>query len=189
MLDPEVIIFGGGLAKAGSVLLDVIKKHMKLRTWTVLPTDVKLVLALTENNGVLGAALAANSDLSASSTLSLETSEALVPSPKAPSSSINSIMHPDQAPSDVANKSTSPIHPSTPPKPTRSATLLSSSYGIFIAASAFAMLAAEQLLVVDKQAKSITTYSAAWAWQVLKPILSISQIGIGLFLSFKSLQV
>lgn len=62
VVDPEVIIFGGGLSKAGQPLLEVIKKHVTQRTWK-LPTDVKLTLALTDNNGVVGAALAAKSDL------------------------------------------------------------------------------------------------------------------------------
>jgi hypothetical protein len=64
VVDPEIIVFGGGLSKAGKPLLDVIKKHLKQRTWK-LPTDVKLALALTEENGVIGAALAAKSELSA----------------------------------------------------------------------------------------------------------------------------
>lgn len=59
VIDPEVIIFGGGLSKAGSPLLDLIKKYVSQRTWTVLPTDVKLMLAVAEDNGILGAALAA----------------------------------------------------------------------------------------------------------------------------------
>lgn len=62
VVDPEVIIFGGGLSKAGQPLLEVIKKHVTQRTWK-LPTDVKLTLALTDNNGVVGAALAAKSDM------------------------------------------------------------------------------------------------------------------------------
>lgn len=59
VIDPEVIIFGGGLSKAGPPLLDLIKKYVSQRTWTVLPTDVKLMLAVAEDNGILGAALAA----------------------------------------------------------------------------------------------------------------------------------
>ncbi len=59
IVDPEVIIFGGGLSKAGSVLIDLIRKHMAQKTWTVLPTDVKLVVSQSEHAGMVGAALAA----------------------------------------------------------------------------------------------------------------------------------
>lgn len=64
VVDPEIIVFGGGLSKAGKPLLDVIRKHVNQRTWK-LPTDVKLALALAAENGVIGAALAANSELPA----------------------------------------------------------------------------------------------------------------------------
>jgi hypothetical protein len=59
VVDPEVIVFGGGLAKAGKVLLDLIRKYVKEKTWTVLPTDVQLTLAVSDKAGVLGPALAA----------------------------------------------------------------------------------------------------------------------------------
>lgn len=58
-IDPQIIIFGGGLAKAGNVLIDLVNKHIKHRTWTVLPTYAKLCLSKSENAGVVGAALAA----------------------------------------------------------------------------------------------------------------------------------
>lgn len=64
VLDPQVIIFGGGLAKAGDVLLDLVRKHMKQKTWTVLPTSVQLLQAKSENGGVIGAALAAQNKFS-----------------------------------------------------------------------------------------------------------------------------
>ncbi len=63
IVDPQVIIFGGGLSKAGSVLIDLIKKHMAQKTWTVLPTDVKLVISQSEHAGMVGAALAAQNKI------------------------------------------------------------------------------------------------------------------------------
>ncbi len=59
MIDPEVIVFGGGLSKAGNVLLNLIKKHVHAKTWTVLPTDVILRIATMHEPGLLGTALAA----------------------------------------------------------------------------------------------------------------------------------
>ena len=60
VVDPEIIIFSGGMANVGEPLLDLIKQHMKAKTWTVLPTDVELVIAKSaSDNGIVGAALAA----------------------------------------------------------------------------------------------------------------------------------
>lgn len=59
VIDPEVIVFGGGLSKAGNVLLNLIKKHVHAKTWTVLPTDVILRIATMHEPGLLGTALAA----------------------------------------------------------------------------------------------------------------------------------
>jgi hypothetical protein len=58
VIDPDAIVFGGGLSKAGDVLLNLIKKYVKEKTWTVLPTDVELVLAMSDKGGVVGSALA-----------------------------------------------------------------------------------------------------------------------------------
>lgn len=58
VVDPDAIVFSGGLAKAGDVLLQLIDKQIKARTWTILPTDVKLLTAKSiEFGGVVGAAL------------------------------------------------------------------------------------------------------------------------------------
>lgn len=59
VVDLEVIVFGGGLSKAGNTLLNVIKKHVHAKTWTVLPTDVLLRIATVHEPGLLGTALAA----------------------------------------------------------------------------------------------------------------------------------
>jgi glucokinase len=60
VVDPEIIIFSGGLAKAGDIFLALVRDKMKHRTWTVLPTDVQLVIARSiDNGGMVGAALAA----------------------------------------------------------------------------------------------------------------------------------
>jgi hypothetical protein len=45
------------MSKAGNLLIDVVKKHIYRRTWKVLPSDVEIVLAQTEENGMIGAAL------------------------------------------------------------------------------------------------------------------------------------
>lgn len=60
VVDPDVIVFSGGLAKAGDVLLQLIRARIDSRAWTILPTDVKLLTAQSiEFGGVVGAALAA----------------------------------------------------------------------------------------------------------------------------------
>ena len=60
VVDPQVIIFGGGMAMAGDSLMNDIKKLILQKTWKVLPTDVELRVArAVENGGILGAALAA----------------------------------------------------------------------------------------------------------------------------------
>jgi len=61
VVDPEVIIFGGGMSSAGEPLLDLIREKIRHRTWTILPTDVHLVVseAKQEVAGIVGAALAA----------------------------------------------------------------------------------------------------------------------------------
>ena len=59
VVDPSVIIIGGGMSKAGEPLLSRIRQHIQALTWTVLPTDVEVVLAQgLENAGIVGAALA-----------------------------------------------------------------------------------------------------------------------------------
>jgi glucokinase len=58
-VDPAVIIIGGGMAMAGDKLIESIKKHIGLKAWTVLPTDIDLRIARgVEHGGILGAALA-----------------------------------------------------------------------------------------------------------------------------------
>ena len=62
VVDPDVIFFSGGMANAGDDFLDKIKSYIAKRTWSVLPTDVKLVLAEDCAGGqgnIFGAALAA----------------------------------------------------------------------------------------------------------------------------------
>lgn len=59
VVDPDVIVFGGGLARAGETLLSCIRKYIAKKSWTVLPTEVELVTARSDNAGVIGPALAA----------------------------------------------------------------------------------------------------------------------------------
>ena len=71
--------------KAGAALIERIRKHMVRRTWSVLPTDVKLLVAQSSTDaGVLGAALAAKNAVKAAfSTSSLFSSSASLFSPSA----------------------------------------------------------------------------------------------------------
>ena len=52
------------MSKSGELLLTLVEKHLRNRTWTVLPTQVKLLIASTRHAddvdaGILGAALVA----------------------------------------------------------------------------------------------------------------------------------
>ena len=61
MLDPEVIVFAGGMANAGEFLLSKIQHHFSRRTWTVLPSKVSLRIAeRCDTAGMIGAAVAAS---------------------------------------------------------------------------------------------------------------------------------
>lgn len=60
MIDPEVIVFAGGMANAGDRLLSRVQNHFNRRTWTVLPSLVKLKIAESiDDAGMRGAAVAA----------------------------------------------------------------------------------------------------------------------------------
>ena len=63
VVDPDVIIFGGGMSQAGETLLHRVRAHVKALSWTVLPTTVQLVIAKSSiNAGILGAAMAGKHD-------------------------------------------------------------------------------------------------------------------------------
>jgi len=63
VVDPDVIIFGGGMSQAGETLLHRVRAHVKALSWTVLPTTVQLVVAKSSiNAGILGAAMAGKHD-------------------------------------------------------------------------------------------------------------------------------
>lgn len=62
IVDPEVIIFGGGMAHAGDRLLKSVQESMLKYTWTVYPPTIKLEIAHQVGNaGIFGAALSAQS--------------------------------------------------------------------------------------------------------------------------------
>jgi glucokinase len=55
-----VIILGGGMSKSGDFLIDLVQKYIQKKTWTILKSDIKLVIAQSSNNaGIMGAAMAA----------------------------------------------------------------------------------------------------------------------------------
>jgi glucokinase len=57
MVDPEVIVLGGGMAGAGKFLVDCIEKHRKANWWKMTPITAKIVTAkLLNDAGVIGAA-------------------------------------------------------------------------------------------------------------------------------------
>jgi N-acetylglucosamine kinase-like BadF-type ATPase len=63
VVDPDMVVFGGGMSQAGDKLLHRIRSHMKKLSWSVLPTFVKLGIAKSSvNAGLIGAALAGKHD-------------------------------------------------------------------------------------------------------------------------------
>ena len=61
MLDPEIVVIGGGLGLVGGVYREAIERAMRRHIWSRLHRDVPLVSAqLGEDAGLIGAALAAN---------------------------------------------------------------------------------------------------------------------------------
>jgi len=63
IVDPDMIVFGGGMSQAGDKLLHRVRSHVKKLSWSVLPTFVKLDIAKSSvNAGLIGAALAGKHD-------------------------------------------------------------------------------------------------------------------------------
>jgi len=57
LLNPELIIIGGGVAKVGEILFDTIKKEIDKRSFALLAEEVKVVPAkLGEDAGIVSAA-------------------------------------------------------------------------------------------------------------------------------------
>jgi glucokinase len=57
MVDPEIIVLGGGMAGSGKFLVDSIEKHRKANWWKMTPITAKIVVArLLNDAGVIGAA-------------------------------------------------------------------------------------------------------------------------------------
>lgn len=62
VLDPQVIVIGGGLAEAGDALFDRVRKAYREQTWSVVPPALNIVPAqLGYDAGVIGAAALAAS--------------------------------------------------------------------------------------------------------------------------------
>jgi glucokinase len=61
MLDPEIVVIGGGLGLVGGAYREAIERAMRRHIWSDLHRDVPLVSAHHgEDAGIIGAALAAN---------------------------------------------------------------------------------------------------------------------------------
>ncbi len=57
LLNPEIIIIGGGIAQAGKVLFDAVDKQIKKRAFPLLAKDIKVVPAkLGTDSGIISAA-------------------------------------------------------------------------------------------------------------------------------------
>ncbi|MDY7010683.1 MAG: ROK family glucokinase [Planctomycetota bacterium] len=57
LIDPDLIVLGGGLAKAGDDLLEPLRRHFSRLNWTIDEQKTSLILASLGNDaGVIGAA-------------------------------------------------------------------------------------------------------------------------------------
>lgn len=66
-VDPEVIILAGGVSGSGESFRAKVEKEVRRLTWTVLPTEIKIVLGnVIEHAGMIGAALSLNASERAS---------------------------------------------------------------------------------------------------------------------------
>ena len=64
IIDPDVIIIGGGMALAGDVLLSSVKDYFVRRSWSIMKDSVVLVLGSNATQaGIIGAAMAAKNEL------------------------------------------------------------------------------------------------------------------------------
>lgn len=185
VVDPEIIVFGGGLSKAGKPLLDVIKKHVKQRTWK-LPTDVKLTLALTDENGVIGAALAAKND---TSRVLATPSSALVSDVTHPVEHKETHSH-HQPPSlqpPQSSRKTPSSSSSSSSQSAASGTHLSLWVGAFLAVSSTALFALDVFGVhkAEKGSSSSSSSAGVVAW-VTRGLLA-GQMAVGAYVLQQSL--
>lgn len=74
VLDPELIVFSGGLALAGDFLLQKIKHHFRAYHWTIQEPSCTLVISESgEKAGMIGAAAVARMDYLNSSICSISS--------------------------------------------------------------------------------------------------------------------
>ena len=60
LMDPEIIVLGGGLAAAGKLLLDSVERHFREQYWKIEPPRAEIRIAEVGNDaGFIGAALLA----------------------------------------------------------------------------------------------------------------------------------
>lgn len=65
VLNPELIVFGGGMAEAGGQLLDLVRDRLAALTWKIAPDRPRLALAELGNHaGIVGAAALARQAVS-----------------------------------------------------------------------------------------------------------------------------
>lgn len=57
VVDPEIIIFAGGMSRAGEKLLSRVRRDISKRAWTCLPQNTPLAVAMSEDAGCIGAAV------------------------------------------------------------------------------------------------------------------------------------
>jgi len=63
VLDPDLIVFSGGLALAGDFLLKKIEKHFRAYHWTIQEPACTLIISQSgEKTGMIGAAAVARMD-------------------------------------------------------------------------------------------------------------------------------
>lgn len=170
VIDPEVIIFGGGLSKAGEVLIELIRKHVQRKTWTVLPTDVILRIAQLHEPGLLGTALAAKQKFGSRESLS-PVSATVQNTPVIAEVATRQLDHPT-----VSTTSSSSSTTTTPSTCNHHLWL-----GAFLSISSVAQYYISSKLTTMTTATATTEKeNSLWRW--INTSLLVSQIGVGVFL-------
>lgn len=80
VVDPDVIIIGGGMAQAGELFLSSVKDYFMRRSWAVMHDSVVLVLGSdSTQSGIIGAAMAARNQLQTTKSHSVTAAPSTVP--------------------------------------------------------------------------------------------------------------
>jgi hypothetical protein len=199
VVDPDVIIIGGGMAQAGGLFLSSVRDVFMRRSWAIMQDSVVLVLGSdSTQSGIMGAAMAARSQLqtqqhtqlrrinSSHSLSNLALSNIGINPSQAAAVSSLSTSPADDVDTARSNNSSSSSSRSAPHSWSSSG-LLALSVGLNLAV-ACTLLAGSQLFKMEdcKDSKESKESKGLWRGGMLRltqgSLLVCSQIGMGIWL-------